>query len=213
MCRRREVRLTLALLVAFTMVAGNVDAATQGSNPTAPTATVGKPMPLDGTWIVLDEFMSEGSFFSGSWSWTSADSVTFSITDLYVVSDRFEVYDNNVLIATTPSVPDWNNIGKSDPFDAPSFATDPKVAIAGGYFSSMKIKLGPGTHEITIRDIHIPPLFSGGPPFGDGTVAFSAEIQETVIPTVSEWGIAVLCLLLLVGAKVYFGRVRAARLA
>lgn len=209
---RRSV-FPLSIAVALSCALVHAAPAPQGPNPSAPTASIPTPMPLDGTWIVLDENMLEGDFFSGTWTWDSADPVTLTVTDLFVVSDQFEVYDNGFLVLTTPSVSDWPAIGKNDPFDPPSYATDSKVALGSGNFSGGTVKLGPGHHEITIRDIHIPPIAVGGPPFVDGTVAFSAEIQEDVVPTVSQWGVVVFALLLAISAKVYFGRRRVADVA
>ena len=45
---------------------------------------------------------------------------------------------------------------------------------------------------------------------GDGCDA-TCHIEPEVIPTVSEWGLVILTLLLLTGAKIYFGRHRPAR--
>lgn len=205
--------IPLSIAVALSCVAGHAAAQTQSPNPTPPLAGVPTPMPLDGTWIVLAEVMLEGDFFSGVWVWDSADAVTLTVTDLFVVSDEFEIYDNGGLIATSSSVSDWPGIGKTDPFDPPSFTADPKVALGSGVFSGVTIKLAAGHHEISIRDIHIPPIAVGGPPFVDGTVAFNAVIQEDGVPTVSEWGVVVFALLLAIGAKVYFGRRRAASVA
>ena len=165
-------------------------------------------MPLDGTWIVLDEFMSPGDFFSGTYVWDSTDTISFTITDLFVASDEFEIYDNGALVAATPNVLDWDGLGKADPFDAPSFTDDPKVALPSGFFSNAKLKFGPGHHEITIRVTHIPPATAGGGPFIDGTVAFKAVVQQDGIPTTSEWGLLALALSLVIGAKLYFGRGR-----
>jgi hypothetical protein len=97
--------------------------------------------------------------------------VVFRITDLFVVSDQFEVYDNGILVLTTPAAPDWPAYTAS-PFDAPPFATDPGVAFYSGFFSTGSIAFGPGAHSIEIRDIHIPPVAVGDGPFPDGTVAF-----------------------------------------
>ena len=70
-------------------------------------------MALDGKWVILDKTMEVGDFFPGGpWTWDSPSlSVNFTIADLYVVSDQFEVYDHGVLVATTPSLPDWDTLG------------------------------------------------------------------------------------------------------
>lgn len=142
------------------------------------------PMPLDGSWIVLDETMNEGDFFSGNppsvvvgvgpspWTWNSGVAVVFDITDLFVVTDVFEVYDNGGLVLTTTPTANWDSFAGS-PFDPP-FTTNPDVAWATAAFSKGSILFAPGAHSITIRDIAIPPLAAGADDFPDGTVAFRA---------------------------------------
>ncbi len=134
-------------------------------------------MPLDGTWIILDENMTAPSFFTGSWSWDSPNPVEFTITDWAVVTDVFEVYDNGSLVLTTPSLSDWDVLGLADPFTSPPHTFDPDVALADGRFSSAVYVFAPGSHTITVRDIHIPFTTAGGnTPFIDGTVAFKAVV-------------------------------------
>lgn len=135
------------------------------------------PMPLDGSWVILDEYMAPGGFFANTYTWDVPSSIRFTITDLYVATDRFEVYDNGTLVLTTSDVPDWNALpGVTSPFQSPPFTDNPDVALASGYFSSGTMTFGPGAHAITIRDIHIPLSSIGGAPFGDGTVAFKAVV-------------------------------------
>lgn len=141
------------------------------------------PLPLGGPWVVLDQTMPVGGFFSGG-PWTfncTAGSCNFFITDLFVISDQFQVYDNNVLIATTPSMPDWDALGFGSPGVGGSFppwTSDPDVAFASGLYSKAVISLGTGLHSITISDIHIPPVAVGAGPFPDGTVAFRVAVPE-----------------------------------
>jgi hypothetical protein len=134
------------------------------------------PMPLDGTWVTLDEYMSPGDFFANSYDWNSPYSVLFTITDFLVVSDQFEVYDNAALVLTTPAMPDWYDVGAATSHTSPPYTSDPDVALASGFFSSGQILFGPGAHSITIRDIHIPLTAVGAGPFPDGTVAFNAVV-------------------------------------
>jgi hypothetical protein len=48
-----------------------------------------------GVWTILDQPLVEGDFFTGGpWTFTNTVPVVFRITDLFVVSDRYEVYDN-----------------------------------------------------------------------------------------------------------------------
>jgi hypothetical protein len=130
---------------------------------------------LDGTWVILDEVMDESDLFSGPWTWDSDSPVEFTITDLYVVTDRFKVYDGGSFVIETPNMPDWDVLGLADPMFSPPWTGDADTALADGRFSSAVINFASGSHEITIEDIHIPPVSVGSPPFPDGTVAFKAE--------------------------------------
>jgi hypothetical protein len=134
-------------------------------------------MPLDGTWIVIDEVLnpSLSGFFSedglgvvvGDWHWTSTETVTFTITDLFVVGDEYEVYDNGSLVFSSPDLPDYSELGLGA-FDSPPWTHDPDVALADGRFSSGVITFAPGYHEITIKAISLPTDYI------DATVAFKA---------------------------------------
>ena len=135
------------------------------------------PMALDGSWVILDQNMPVGDFFSGGpWTWDSPLlPVKFAITDLYVVSDQFVVCDYDVPVATTPSLPDWDVLGCATAFTSPPWTNNPDTALSSIFFSSAEIIFSRGKHSITIQDIHIPPRKAGGNPCSDGTVAFKAE--------------------------------------
>jgi hypothetical protein len=131
--------------------------------------------------------MSPGDFFTApdagiSWTFNCpASACQIHITDLFVISDQFEVYDNGVLIATTPAVLDWDGLGYGSPGVGggfPPWTPDPDIAFASGLYSKAVILVGNGDHSISIRDIHIPPVAVGGGPFADGTVAFRVMIPE-----------------------------------
>ena len=162
--------LVAGLLLPAAAVAGEPQS--QSGGMMFPLAT---GMFLDGTWVILDENMTAPAFFSGGpWTWDSELPVKFTITDLYVVTDIFKVYDGSSFVIQTPYLPDWDVLGSADPFDPP-WTSDPDAALASGYFSSAVICFASGSHSIDIEDIHIPPVSVGGPPFPDGTVAFKAE--------------------------------------
>jgi len=146
-------------------------------------------LPLDGTWIVLDEFMSAGDFFTGSnnltgapdfpapWTFNSSLPVLFDITDLFVVTDQYNVYDSGNLVLTTPHDPPFDD--PSTGAGTPPWTNDPDVAWASPVFSKGNILFAPGPHSITIQDIHIPPGCNPSDltaPCFDGTVAFRANI-------------------------------------
>jgi hypothetical protein len=166
--------LLLSLLVpTYAFAASPTQSGTVVSGPSGDPA-----MPLDGSWVVLDEIMSVGDNFTGPYTWDMPYLVRFTITDLFVVSDQFEVYDNGNLVVTTSSVPDWPDLlGVTDPFQSPPWTNSPDIALASGHFSSAVLYFSPGAHSVDIRDIHIPPLTAAedSPPFPDGTVAFKAE--------------------------------------
>ena len=171
--------LTISVMCALMLTTSALAGPTQGPNPTPP-GTIGSPLPLDGTWIVLDEYMSPGDWFGGAtattFTWNSPLPVRFTITDYAVVTDVFEVYDFGSYVLTTPSLSDWDVLGLADPFDSPPWTSDPDTALADGRFSSATIDFAAGAHSITIKDIHIPLVSRGGAPFVDGTVAFKAVV-------------------------------------
>lgn len=132
------------------------------------------PIALDGSWTILGETMDNGDFFTGSWSWDSPDPVRFDVTDLYVVTDVYKVYDFGAYVFNTPLLPDYADLGIGA-FDSPPYTTDPDVAWVSEYFSSGSYLFGAGAHEITIKNVSIP---SG---FNDGTVAFRAIPEPSTL--------------------------------
>lgn len=187
---RKITMASLGLALLASVASADTTSVFQSANASEGTPGVRFVLPLDDSWTVLDEFMNEGDFFpSNPWTYSSAVPVTFTITDLFVVSDQFEIWLDGAYFATTPAVPDWPAY-TSDPFDPAYWTNDPDVALASGYFSSGVYALPAGTHDVWIRDIHIPPQFVGGPPFGDGTVAFKAVPEPTSLALLALAGIA-----------------------
>jgi len=168
------VILVLGLLLPAAAVADETQSKLKLEDKVSATAL----MPLDGTWIILDEIMTTPALFSGPWAWNSVFTVKFTITDLYVVTDRFKVYDWSILVIETPNLPDWDVLGFAGPMVSPPWESDPATALADGRFSSAVICFASGSHSIDIEDIHIPPVSVGGPQFSDGTVAFKAELYS-----------------------------------
>lgn len=161
-------RIVAAALVAVSVVAA------------APARA--QPVPLDGSWTVLDEFFPHPGFFSGPRTWASTTPVRFDVTDLFVVSDAYNVYDFGALVFSTPVMPHWNAIGATGPFESPPWTDDPDVAWASAVFSKGSHLFAPGAHSITIETIARPPNAAGAE-FGDATVAFRA----TAIPEPSTY--------------------------
>ena len=191
---KKLITIVLSIILLYMVLGVGIaradDPVTQsGQAKEGPSKSVVAVLPLDGTWTEIDEYMNAGDFFTGTWTWTSSQTVKFTITDLYVVSDQYEVYDNGVLTATTPDVPNWDDLGFSGSHISPPYTTDPDVAFDDSRHSSAVICFAPGSHSITIRDIYIPPTCSGCGPFPDGVVAFKAVESGCVpVPTLSEWG-------------------------
>ncbi|MCA9251707.1 MAG: PEP-CTERM sorting domain-containing protein [Phycisphaerales bacterium] len=140
-----------------------------GQNPTTTGSFTN--LPIDGSWVVLEELMTEGSFYSPIFSYTSATPVQLDVTDLFVVSDQNEVYLDGLLHGTTPLEPDWQSLFPAvGPLDGP-YTSDPDLAWTLPEFSKDTYVLPSGTHILTFRNIHIP-LDEENVPFSDGTVAF-----------------------------------------
>jgi hypothetical protein len=132
--------------------------------PLAPVA-----MPLDGTWIVLDEFLPPlPSPFPNDYNWNSGNPVMFHITDLAVVTDAYDVWDSGAFQFSTPLLPNWDDLGIADPRQDPPYTLDPDVAWTRPTFSKGSQLFGPGAHSITIIATQIPTGFE------DSTVAFRA---------------------------------------
>jgi len=126
------------------------------------------PLPLDGTWIILDEFIGVGNPFTNDYTWNSGNRVAFNITDYAVVTDAFDVFDNAVYLLSTPLLDDWSALGFANPFESPPFTLDPNVAWANPLFSKDFYEFRPGAHSLTIVATQIPTDLS------DSTVAFRA---------------------------------------
>ena len=170
------VMLVLGLLLPAAAVADETQSPSASSSEGMMfAATV---MPLDGSWIILDEIMTAPAFFliGSPWAWDSVFAVKFTITDLYVVTDWFKVYDWGSFVVETPNLPDWDTY-VGGPMVSPPYTTDPDTALTDGRFDSAVIYFASGSHSITIEDIHIPPTGMNGA-FIDGTVAFKAELYS-----------------------------------
>jgi hypothetical protein len=153
----------------------------------SPGSVQAEPIPLDGRWTILDQFAAAPFFFSGGpWTWTSPNPVRFDITDVFVVSDAYRVFDHGALKAIVSGQPDWTAIGGA--CGAPHsrechWTGDPDVAWADTLFNKASLLFGSGSHAITLEDIHVPPVARGANPFVDGTVAFRASESPVPEPT------------------------------
>ncbi|MBK8914557.1 MAG: hypothetical protein IPM64_08125 [Phycisphaerales bacterium] len=162
---------------------------TQGSLESPALAAIN--VPVDGSWIVLDELMSAGNYYAPLFTYSSPNPVQIDVTDLFVVSDRNEVYVDGLLVGATPAVPDWSALFPAvGPLDDAPYTTNPAIAWTRPEFSKSSFILPAGTHLLTLRNIHIP-LQPNNDPFPDGTVAFRL-VPEPV--TAALLGIAALAL-------------------
>ncbi|QOJ14063.1 MAG: hypothetical protein HRU75_05180 [Planctomycetia bacterium] len=143
---------------------------TQGSLESPALAAIN--VPVNGTWIVLDELMSQGNYYAPLFTYSSPNPVQIDVTDLFVVSDRNEVYVDGILQGATPAMPDWSALFPAvGPLDDAPYTTNPAIAWTRPEFSKASFTLPAGTHLLTLRNIHIP-LQPNGDPYPDGTVAF-----------------------------------------
>jgi len=150
----------------------------QGTPIDAPEAIIA--LPVDGSWTVLDEIMAAGSYYSPIFTYSSPNPVQMDVTDLFVVSDRNEVWLDGVLLGTTPAMPDWPAlIPAVGPFDDAPYTSDPDVAWGRPEFSKTTLVLPAGSHMITLRNIHIPSNSAQTGPMDDGTVAFRLVPEPT----------------------------------
>ena len=168
----KKLLLIAAIAVYSTATFSDVSQTGSPTDAFAPVMLAPVAMPLDGTWVVLDEVIGVGNPFTNDYFWSSENRVAVNLTDLFVVTDAYDVYDNAVLQSSTPLLPDWFDLGIPDPFQSPPFTDDPNVAWANPLFSKDYYEFGPGAHSLTIVATQIPYLFI------DSTVAFRA----TTIP-------------------------------
>jgi hypothetical protein len=107
-------------------------------------------------WAVFFWDQGTGAFNSeGPLTFRSASPVVVKVTDAFLVGDRFEVYDNNVLLgATSRPVADGTNI-----------LGDADAAFANPKFSRGAFRLGAGSHSLTVKLIEAAPGFSAGAGF------------------------------------------------
>lgn len=139
-------------------------------------------VPTNGTWFVLDELMTVGSYYSPVYSYTAATALQLDVTDLFVVSDQNEVYVDGGLLGATPAMADWQSLfpAVGPTTDAP-FTSLPGVAWTRPQFSKQSFLIPAGTHLLTFRNIHIP-SDENNIPYTDGTVAFR------IVPEPSAFG-------------------------
>ena len=162
----------------------------------ARASAVSIPLPLDNSWIVLDDGITGANpYFTGTgtgaatatteWTWDSLDPVLFRITDYFVVGDEFEVFDNGTSVGTVTTPSEWFTVPgcANDPLD-PSCGWTPALdAFSSPYFARATFLFAPGSHAISIKTTAIPLTLGLQSPFPDSTVAFSAAPAPVPEPT------------------------------
>jgi hypothetical protein len=136
-------------------------------------------IPVDGTWQSFFWSGGPGVFNdSGAFTFSWPGTVKLTVTDSYVVGDRFEVYDSGNLIGTTSKptlgVPDEPNLdaGLADP------------NFSHGFFT-----LSAGSHSLTFKTIEVAPGFPGG---GAGFKVQPSSVDTRQVP--EPTGLALACL-------------------
>lgn len=160
----------------------------QSNGTLMPSIESSVSIPVDGSWFVLEELMDPGWFYSPIFTFNTAlPQVQIDVTDLFVVSDRNELWfglpPSSTLIGATPPVLDWSSLPSppSGPFVDPPFTTDPDVAWSRAEFSKASFTVtlsGSGPYYFRMKNIYIPPQ-ANNTPFESGTVAFRIVPEPT----------------------------------
>ena len=96
-----------------------------------------------------------------AWTFTSANTFSFTLLDLYNTGDRFTLFGDAIAIGQT-----------SEPTAGSSCGADPATCLADVNMSRGIFLLGPGTYSFTIR--------VDDSPSGGGAAVF--RIDDTVVP-------------------------------
>ena len=150
---KRSIRhLMMALLIALGIAVGTA----------APAQAVSVDASIDGPWLEFsfggsDSFAFDclggciassggNSIDSGDPPWTvtaGGDGLNLTVTDAFIAVDRFQVYDFDILLIGTTSLPSGTDPDLSDPV----------LALADPNYSHGVFSLAPGDHELTIFQV------------------------------------------------------------
>lgn len=162
------VLVGLLLVTAISPAGAQTADQREGRAATAPQALATTPseltIPTDGVWNFFTWTGAPGVFATPSFEFTGP--AVIDVTDVQRDGDRFEVYDNGVLVGTT-SAP--TNTGTNLPeqgIPSPSQVECDAGFAAAGWSSATFDIFGAGAHSITIKNIAIPtnptPFSAGG---------------------------------------------------
>ncbi len=115
-------------------------------------------------------------FSTDEFSVTTTGTAEVKVTDAFLKGDQFRIFDNNVPIGDTSSVP-----------AAPGTTGNPDVAFADPTYSHGVFLLGPGSHLISIEVITNP---------YDGGGAFIRIDSLSAAPAMSSAGITLVAIAL-----------------
>ncbi len=155
--------LLIGGLVALAFPAFGQGAGNGVARDRAPVERLVRPVPVGGLWLEF-LFAESGSFGSACtgcvpssgensvpggrppWKFTAPPAgARLTITDAFLLGDRFEVFDFGVSIGVTPMVPVAGDCGY-----------DPEICSTSPAASHESFNLAAGAHEITIRAIDSP---------------------------------------------------------
>ena len=167
-----KIHRLLAGTLALVLIAGLATPAFAQNSNSAPEDSISSPLaevPTDGTWFCFT-FFGVGSdpttcvvdpTAEAPWTFDcGSGSCWLSVTDAFLVGDKFEVFDDDASIGMT------SDPGEPDSCDA----GDPDTCFENENFSSGQFCLGPGEHSIVIRPSESP--------FGGGDAYFKVELHD-----------------------------------
>lgn len=111
------------------------------------------------------------------WTLTTAVPVTLTVTDCFDYGDGFEVFDNAVSIGTTSASSSGGGAG-----------SDPDACLVDASSSSGTFVLPPGSHSITMQVA-----------FGNSGAAYFRADTAPAAPTLPQWSLILMFVLLLAG--------------
>ena len=112
-----------------------------------------EPITVDSGWINFQWDGGPHTFsVQGPYTFSSSVPTTLTITDVFLVGDRFAAYDQNALLGLT-SVPNSNSLSDT------SF---PDAALADPSYSHGVFSLSAGSHSLTFEAIQVTQGTTGG---------------------------------------------------
>jgi hypothetical protein len=132
----------VAFLVSLALLAAAPAAGAQTGNGSRAVAAPagGIPLPVDGHWYLFS-WVDDG--YSPVFTFTTTDEARLRVTDAFCRGDVFEIYDNGVLIGSTPVVPADEDCDERQPRKPGGAFRDPT-------YSHGVLQLGAGDHSVQL---------------------------------------------------------------